>query len=239
MTLVISGGSGVLGNALAGIFPKAWRPTRREMDLLDTESIRRYLEAHRPSEVIHAAALTDLQRCEKDRDLARRVNVDGTVALLGIAREVAPDCFFLYVSTAGVFRGDTGGYDEDARPDPINEYGLSKLEGERRVLQEAGTCVVRTNFVRRGTWPHPAAFTDRFGTYLYDTGAATGIADLLVRRMTGIVHVCGDRRMSLFELARRTDPSVRPITMADRAGVPLGRDLSLVTKRWHPYALDT
>ncbi len=238
MTLLITGGSGTLGQALTALFPDALKPTRAELELLDEGSIRTFVKVHQPSEILHAAALTDLPSCEEDRDLAWRVNVEGTNLLLKLARDVAPKCFFLYVSTAGVFRGDTGSYDEGSQPDPVNFYGRTKLEGEKRVQEYPDTCIVRTNFVQRGKWPHPYAFADRFGTFLYDSGAAKGITEVLASGTTGIVHVCGDRRLSLYELARRTDPQVKPITMETYRGIPLARDMSLITRRWHPYKLD-
>jgi len=238
VTLLITGGYGTLGRALAPLFPDALRPTRRELDLADEGSIHAYLTANPPTEVIHAAALTDVGRCEQDRDLAYRVNVEGTAALLRLGRGVSADCYFLYVSTAGVFHGDSGNHSEDSPPDPVNHYGRTKLLGEQRVLSQPGTCVVRTNFVRRGPWPHPSAFVDRFGTFLYDTGAAKGIRDVLSARLTGIVHVCGSVRLSLYDLARRTDPAVKPGSLDGHRGPPLTRDMSLVTHRWRTYSLD-
>lgn len=238
MNVIITGGKGTLGRALGAVFPGALSPTRKDLDITREDSVRSYLSAHLPDVVVHAAALTSVQRCEEERELAWLTNVKGTDLLVRVAREVASGCYFLYVSTAGVFRGDTGGYHEDSPTDPVNYYGLTKLLGEERVRALPETCVVRTNFVRRGKWPHPSAFVDRFGTFLYDTGAARGIRDIAVRRLTGTVHVCGDRRLSSFELARFADPEVRPMTLDDYQGPPLTRDMSLVTRRWRTYTLD-
>ena len=237
MTILVTGGSGVLGHALAKTFPEADRPSRRELDLTDEHSIRAYIAAHRPSAIVHTAALTDIGKCEADRGAAWRTNVDGTEHLLREALAVAPDCFFVYISTAGVFRGDTGNYDEESRPDPVNYYGVTKFRAEQVVRKHSASCVIRTNFVRRGRWPHPQAFSDRFGTFLYDTGAAKGIREVFDAHMRGIVHVCGDQKLSLFEVARRTDPDVKPVTMEGYLGPPLTADMSLITRRWHPYSL--
>lgn len=238
MTILVTGGSGVLGQALAKTFPEAERPPRRELDITDEQSVRPYLAAHPPSAIVHAAALTDISKCEADREAAWRTNVEGTEDLLREALVVAPDCFFVYVSTAGVFRGDTGNYSEESRPDPVNYYGVTKFRAERVVRKHPASCVIRTNFVKRGKWPHPHAFSDRFGTFLHDTGAARGIRDVFDAHMRGIVHVCGDERLSLFEVARRTDPDVNPITMDRYRGPPLTVDMSLITRRWHSYSLN-
>ena len=237
MTIVLTGGSGVLGRALTTALPQALAPTRNELDLLDERTSETYLRSHAPSAIVHAAALTDVRRCEADRELAWRVNVGGTSALLRVVREVTPDCYFIYVSTAGVFRGDAGNYGEESLPDPVNYYGVTKWKGEKEVLRHDLTCVVRTNFVRRGKWPHPYAFGDRYGTFLYDTGAARGICDVLAARLTGIVHICGSVRLSLYELAKQMDPEVKPMSLDGYHGPPLTRDMSLVTHRWRTYTL--
>jgi dTDP-4-dehydrorhamnose reductase len=237
VTIVLTGGGGILGRALIAALPQALAPTRNELDLLDERTGEAYLRGHPPSAIVHAAALTDVGRCEEDRELAWRVNVDGTSALLRVAREVAPDCYVLYVSTAGVFPGDAGNYAEESLPNPVNYYGVTKWKGEEEVLRHDRTCVVRTNFVRRGKWPHPHAFVDRYGTFLYDTGAAGGICDVLAARLTGIVHICGSVRLSLYELARKTDPEVKPMSLDGYHGPPLTRDMSLVTHRWKTYTL--
>ena len=237
MTILLSGGTGVLGSALRALLPRALAPSRHQMDLTDERSIRDYLAANTADVIIHAAALTSVRQCEADWDLARAVNEVGTRTLLQVSRQLVPESYFLYVSTAGVFSGREGGYDEASVPDPINRYGQSKLAGETRILGEKNVCIVRTNFARRGAWPYPSAFVDRFATCLYDTGAAKGVQEVLAARLTGVVHVCCDRRLSQFEFARLTDPAVLPMSLEEYVGPPLNRDLSLVTKRWRPYTL--
>ena len=241
MTLVITGGSGTLGRAMRAIRPDALAPSRSEMDVTDRAAVRAFLSAHPPSSIIHAAALTSMSRCEAEKELANRTNVQATEELLRIAREVSPGCYFLFISSAGVFRGDAGGYDEDSptsEDQPVNHYGLTKLRAERAVLASENTCVVRTNFVKRGAWPHERAFTDRFGTFLHESGAAKAILEVHDARLTGIVHVVGNERLSLFELARRSSPAVLPMTASDHRGPPLTMDMTLLTKRWKSYSLD-
>jgi dTDP-4-dehydrorhamnose reductase len=238
VTTLVTGGSGVLGHALALTFPEADRPSKRELDITDEHSVRAYCSAQRPSAIVHAAALTDIGKCEANREAAWRTNVEGTENLLQHALAVAPDCFFIYISTAGVFRGDTGNYSEESRPDPVNYYGVTKFRAEQVVGKHSASCVIRTNFVRRGKWPHPYAFSDRFGTFLYDTGAAKGIREVFDAHVRGLVHVCGDQRLSLFEVARRTDSDVKPTTMNRYTGPPLAVDMSMTTRRWSPYSLE-
>jgi len=237
MPVLVTGGSGMLGRALRLRFPDALFPSRAELDVTLPETIERYLEGRDVAAVVHAAALTDAALCESDHALALKVNVEGTAAILSAVRKRSPDCYFLVVSTAGVFPCDRGGYHEHSTKGPVNFYCRTKLQAEEIVLRETNCCVVRTNFIRRGKWPHPRAFVDRFGTFLYDTGVAKGIKDLVERRFDGPVHLCGDRKMSLFEAARRTDPDVGHMSLSDYQGPPLPVDMSLITRRWKTYSL--
>lgn len=238
--ILITGGGGRLGAELKNIFPDASFPSSSELDITDAEEVSAYIRKASPSAVIHAAAMTDANACEKDRDMAWRTNVEGTVNVLKAFRAANPDGYFVYMSTAGVFKCDRGGYDEgSADYGPVNFYCLTKLCGEMAVRSFAGTLVVRTNFVPRGPWPHAKAFTDRFGTYLYADDVAAALKDVFAKRPEGVVHICGDRCMSMYEIARLSTPSVGKTTTEEMGSgaVALPKDMSLVTKVWHPYKL--
>jgi dTDP-4-dehydrorhamnose reductase len=98
--------------------------------------------------------------------------------------------------------------------------------------------IIRGNFVSREKWPYPKAFTDRYGTYLFAEDVAKGIKDVLDERLTGIVHIVGDKKISMFELARITTPDVQPMTLKEYRGPPLTIDMSLDTVRWKKYKID-
>jgi len=98
--------------------------------------------------------------------------------------------------------------------------------------------IVRSNFVPREKWPYEKAFTDRYGTYLFAEEVAKGIKDVLDERLTGIVHIVGDKKISMFELARITTPDVQQTTLKEYHGPPLTRDMSLDTIRWKKYMIN-
>ena len=97
--------------------------------------------------------------------------------------------------------------------------------------------IIRTNFVARKKWPYPKAFTDRFGTYLFADDVAKGINEVIQKDMEGIVHIVGDKKMSMFELAKLTTPDIQPITTKEYSGPKLTIDMSLDTERWKKYSL--
>jgi dTDP-4-dehydrorhamnose reductase len=195
-----------------------------------------FLKQNTPCVVIHTAAMTDVRAAEVEKLKCWNTNVHGVERLVAALQEVAPDCHFVYASTACVFQGDQGNYSEDDLPNPKNFYGLSKLIGEY-VAQRMRSClVIRTNFVARAPWAYLRAFTDRFGTYLYAEDVAQAICRLVEERETGLVHVTGTRRMSMYELACLTSPDVGTMTMAE-ISIPLTIDMSLRSNRLEPVEI--
>jgi dTDP-4-dehydrorhamnose reductase len=233
--IVITGGSGRLGSALGGVFPHAARPNRAELDITKPQTIRGYLQQLEspPSVLVHAAAMTDVRLAEQDHEQCWRTNVQGTKNLVAALQEFTPKCHFVYFSTACVFQGDVGGYTEDDIPNPKNFYGLTKLVGEFVAQLMQSHLVVRTNFVAREPWPFPKAFTDRFGTYLFAEDVACGLAELIQSRQQGLVHIAGDRQMSMYELAQMTSSDVGKLTVAD-VDIPLTMNMSLRSVRIAP-----
>lgn len=237
MNIIITGGSGRLGKELRLVFPDALFPSSSELDITNENSIVSYIKTHSPDMIIHAAAMTDARACEKDPKRAWDTNVEGTRRLIRAFKKSSPEGYFVYISTAGVFKGDSGGYKETDCPNPVNFYCLTKLIGEMIVTGHNNVLIIRTNFVPRGKWPHEKAFTDRFGTYLYPDDVANAIKELIDNTMTGIVHVCGDKKMSMYEIAKIDNPKISSMTAENYDDVNLPRDMSLLTERWHTYKL--
>jgi dTDP-4-dehydrorhamnose reductase len=234
----ITGGSGKLGKELVKIFPRSLHPTHRELELLDKSAVFEYVARHKPETAIHCAAWTDVRGCESNRIKAWENNVIATENLIDACQRYARGCYFVYMSTACVFRGDKGDYVETDLPYPDNFYSLTKLLGEFVVKRLENNLIIRTNFVPRERWRYKKAFTDRFGTYLFADDLALAIKDVIERGLVGIVHVAGEEKLSMFELARITTPDVKPMTMEDM-DLPLPKDMSLRSIRIDPYRLRT
>jgi dTDP-4-dehydrorhamnose reductase len=113
-----------------------------------------------------------------------------------------------------------------------NYYALSKLVSEEVALARPGTLVIRTSF-RPREWPYPIAFEDVYTSQDYVDVLAPEIS-LAVRRVAEIphdrLHIATERK-SVYELARRRSPTVRPGSRKE-AGVDLPEDVSLDTGRW-------
>jgi dTDP-4-dehydrorhamnose reductase len=237
LAILITGYPGVLGRELVNVFPESIHPTHSELEIGNEEDVNRLFEKNKISTIIHAAALTGIRPCEENKDLAWKSNVKGTENLVNACLKYCPDAYFVFVSTACVFDGHRGMYNENDIPYPENFYALSKLLGEFAVKKLPNTLIVRTNFVAKEPWKYPKAFEDRFGTYLYGEDVARAIKEVVDKRLYGLVHIVGDRKMSMYELAKKTSPDVLPMNIKEYSGPKLTMDMSLDTVRWKKYKI--
>ena len=237
MVVLITGGTGSLGIELQKVFPENISPTHEELDITNKEQVKKIFQQNEIDMVIHTAAITKVRQCEDNKQLAWRVNVQGTKNLIDEIIHSKLNISFVYVSTACVFDGYSEMYTEESIPYPENFYSLTKLLGEFEVNQLPNSTIIRTNFVPRKPWPYEKAFTDRFGTYLFANQVANGILDVLKEKLTGIIHIVGDKKISVFELAKMTTPNIKPMTINDYSGPPLTMDMSLNSERWKKYTI--
>jgi len=207
-------------------------------DITDSKFLKKSILEYNPECILHAAAITNAEFCENNKEVAWKVNVNATKNLLDISLSNNPNIYFVYISTSGVFDCGGGGYDEDSIPNPQNYYCLTKLEGENAIKKSKNVCIIRTSFVSREKWPYKKAFIDRYGTYLFTTGVAKGIMDVIEKKPKGVIHLTGNKKISMFDLAKITTPEIEPTTLKEYKGPKLPRDMSLRSKRWKTYSLE-
>ncbi len=190
-------------------------------NLEDNKGISDLMERIKPEVVIHSAALTDVDLCEREKDLAYRLNVEGTRALAQAAEKAGS--FLIYISTDYIFDGSRGMYREDDRADPVNYYGYTKLQGE----QFCRGCIART-CVTYGSRPASGKVNfalwlinslksgqnirvvrDQFITPTLNTSLARMVLEIADKRLCGVYHLAGATRISRYdfalELAREFD----------------------------------
>lgn len=239
MKVLITGGNGALGESLRKVFRNAYCPTHKEMDVSDSKSVEKAIFKFKPNLLIHAAALVGIRECEENKEIAWKTNVEGTQNVINALKKLDNDCYLVYISTACVFAGEKEKYyTEDSIPAPKNYYSLTKLCGEIVTRQYLNTLIIRTNFVPKGQWKYPKAFVDRFGTYLFSDDAAKGIFEAANKKEKGIIHIVGDKRMSMHDLAVLAgSKGVGKMTLAEYNGPSLTIDMSMSTKRWKKYKI--
>ncbi|MEW6422673.1 MAG: sugar nucleotide-binding protein [Deinococcota bacterium] len=230
-SVLITGGSGRLGQELRGLLPSLLAPTRQELDLTEPHSVRSAVERARPALIVHAAAYTDVAGAEREREACWRVNVEGTRHVAAAA--AATGARLIHISTDYVFSGEQGHYREtDVPGPPVNYYALTKLVAEEAARRAERVLIVRTSF-RPREFQHPVAFEDVYTSQDYVDVIAPLIAEVIQqadRIPDDILHVATERK-SVYDLARRRKPDVRPGRRAE-AKVVLPADVSLNTERW-------
>jgi dTDP-4-dehydrorhamnose reductase len=165
-----------------------------------------------PEVIIHTAALTDVDRCEEDKELAARINCRGTMWLKE-ASAIAGS-FLIYVSTDYVFDGKKGMYKETDATSPLSSYGRTKLAAERYADSVARPCVIygaRTdagkldfaNWVisRLREGRTVKAVTDQHITPTYNSNLSRMLLEVASRRLSGTYHLSGSTRISRYDFA--------------------------------------
>jgi len=156
MKELIIGGSGFLGSKLANSdcmkeasytffnnktpFMSKDEDRCSRMDLRNKNEVLRTLKAIKPSLIIHCGGITDTDFCEKEKQYSWDVNVEGVENLMRYY-----DGKIIYFSTDYVFDGNNPSYDEESKPNPVNYYGITKLQAEKMVLKREENLVIRVS----------------------------------------------------------------------------------------------
>ncbi|MEA3307501.1 MAG: dTDP-4-dehydrorhamnose reductase [Elusimicrobiota bacterium] len=115
------------------------------LDLTKPETIKKVFESVTPDIVILCSAMTHVDSCEKYKEEAWKINVEGAGLVAEHCKTL--NCRLVYFSTEYVFDGTAGPYSENDATKPISEYGRTKLEGENIVLALKDSLVIRTTVV--------------------------------------------------------------------------------------------
>ena len=227
--MLVTGAAGQVGSRLAGAFAghDVLAAARDVIDLSRREQVEAVVADFKPDIVVNAAAMTGVDACELDPELALAVNALGVRHLAQAADLVG--AHVVHISTDYVFDGaSTRPYDEWDAVAPISEYGRSKLGGERELAAHARSwTVLRTSWVfgRRGhdliSWAFDTYDRGELNGVLADQVSiptyAPDLAQLAARaleRRQGLFHTTsGDEAVSRHELVtsalrlRGIDPS--------------------------------
>ena len=216
MRILLTGANGQLGFELQRVLigEDLIPADQPDYELMDP-ALADKIAAVRPDLVIHAAAYTDVDGCERDPDTAFQVNALGTRRVAeGAAKTNAR---LVYISTDYVFDGkkDTP-YTERDGVNPLTVYGRSKLMGEQEALKACPSAlIVRTswlygvrgkNFVKTilqlaATRPEIRVVNDQKGSPTYARDLAGVIIALIRREADGVVHAGGEGECTWYELA--------------------------------------
>jgi dTDP-4-dehydrorhamnose reductase len=218
MNVTIFGASGLLGTALM----REWKGDEvsglsiEDVDIRDTAKVGALVAKEQPEWIVLAAAYTDVDGCESNRELAFSVNRDGAVNVAEVAKRVGAKLLFL--SSDYVFDGTkTSPYEIDDARNAESVYGQSKAEAEVRLLEvlpkccilrtawlfgRGGKCFPDTILKLAASRPALDVVSDQRGCPTYNVDLARAIIQLCRSGASGIVHVTNAGQCSWFEFAR-------------------------------------
>ena len=233
MKLLITGASGLYGSKLAKLAsakdyrvysgysqhkPAYGAPI--EFEISDKKSVEAAFKKAKPQIVVHAAALTNVDECETNKELAWKTNVDGTRNIIEAAKQ--NQAFPLLISTDYVFNGKKGLYKETDQTDPINYYGITKLKAEEQVKELVDQyCIARTSVIYGSTpatgkinfalWlinrlknnEQAKIVIDQWNSPTLNTNLASMTMEIIERKLTGIFHLSGATRISRLDFAKQ------------------------------------
>lgn len=247
MKVLITGGKGRIASCLKkeieGIYVDY-----DEMDITNKESVSTNFKKYAPEVVVHLAAITDVDYCEDHQKEVELINVTGTA---NIAEECKKwGCYLIHLSTDGVFDGLKGNYSENDSPNPINYYGVSKFEAEKKIQEiyssnslimriaypfgvseksNLGTWIIRSLTEGKQITPH----CDQIASPTYLKDITANIKKAIETRPTGILHCSGKEAINLYdfcvlvaEVKNLQTDTIKPIKVSENTKLKAKRPLN-------------
>ena len=221
-----------------------------KLDLTTFDSILSALKDIKPHYLVNAAALTNIEFCENNQDLAYQTNVNLAINLAKACQLLSIK--LIHISTDHIFDGFSSFYTELSSPNPLNIYGKTKLEAEIGIRAVTNNyLIIRTNFFDNGTYYRRSfsdwildqlkqeevvsLFNDIYFTPIHVQFLLRYVHALLNNNYCGIFHVSGPKRITKYDFGIKlahtlslNSSLIQPISIADRPDLVVRpRDMSL------------
>lgn len=219
--ILVVGAKGMLGQDLCQILKSLGHTVigtdRTVLDVTAYEQVENVLTKERPDIVINCAAYTNVDNAENDLETAKKVNVGGTENLAKVCSK--NDVLLVYISTDYVFDGTKNAkYLSTDKPNPINNYGLTKFEGEKVVQKyckkyyicrtswlygEYGKNFVETMLQLSENLQELNVVDDQMGCPTWTVDLSYMIGNIIAKNLPyGIYHTCGGGSTTWYEFAK-------------------------------------
>ena len=204
--IVITGGGGRFAQILKQDNKKLdiLYPGKKELDILNLNSIKKYLTKNKPQYLIHAAALSrPMNIHDKKISTSIDLNIIGTANIVKVCSELKIK--LIYFSTGYVYEGRIGNYKETDPILPVNNYAWSKLGGECAVAMYKNSLILRITMCEK-PFLHEYAFHDIRANFIFHEEVVKVIPKILDK--TGIINV-GGKIQSIYSFAKKTNKDVK------------------------------
>jgi len=246
--ILITGTSGLLGSKTAELAREHYKVLSTynakplfqgsvKMDVTNESEVLHVFRKFKPKIVVHTAAETNVDKCEVDKEPAWKVNAIGTKNVAEACNKIGAKV--LYISTDYVFDGEKGLYSEEDKPNPINYYGITKLEGEKYIMNLCKDYTIARTSVLYGWHPWKSNFVkwvieslrngkqisvvnDHFNSPTLADNLAEILLEIVKKDLKGLYHTSGSERINRFDFTLKIaeifdlDSSlIRPIKMSE------------------------
>ncbi len=236
--ILLTGATGKLGTQIVqfGLIKNLLTPSRKELDIRQKGSVKKYFRRNKIHGVIHCAAIARMIECEKKPIQALETNIVGTCNLVEEVLDIPGDkrIRFIHVSTDGVYPCTKGHYSEHDPAIPYNRYGWTKLGAECAVNLLPDFCIIRTRFFDPGDIPFNTYALDSYTSSVPITDLVQAIEFLLHSDFIGTVNI-GAERKSDYMRYKQFKPSIKKCRLDDisrKIDFEVSRDASLNSRLW-------
>ena len=237
MTILVTGSTGFLGPhlmvALKDTYPDVVGVSRSggsdyQYDLTDSNAVQHLLSRASPAVIIHAAAMTDVTRCQQEPELAVKVN---SGAVKNIVTHMPDGCRLIYISTDMVYSGGGPHREFSKSENPINMYGLSKFMGEFEAARAKNHLILRTNMYGFGARIKKSSSLVDFLVQKFKSGEPfqiftdTLFSPLHVKTLSDlIVKLCKKNKVGTFNAGSTNGMSKSKfaLLLANKMNLPIG-----------------
>lgn len=190
------------------------------LDITSAEEVNAVIDSEKPDVVINTAAMTNVDQCETEMEMADLLNVRSVEFIANAC--IRNDAFLVHLSTDFIFDGEDGPYKEDAKPNPLSFYGMTKLKAEQIILEsKVKASILRTVLVfgivddmnrsnivlwAKGAFEkgnHINVVDDQFRSPTLAEDLAQGCLLAAEHKVKGIFNISGKDFMSIYELVER------------------------------------
>tara|TARA_B110000971_G_scaffold140538_1_gene143662 strand:+ start:1023 stop:1709 length:687 start_codon:yes stop_codon:yes gene_type:complete len=206
---VITGGQGRFANTLKKSTLKLNLnyPNKRQLNVLSTFSIKKYLKKYKPKYLIHCAALSRPMDIH-DKNISKSIdlNIIGTSNIVKICSQL--NIKLIYFSTGYVYPGIKGNYKETDPVLPINNYAWSKLGGECAVAMYKNSLILRITMCEK-PFLHKKAFHDIETNFMYHQDLVKVLPKILDK--FGVINV-GGKIQTVYQFAKLSNKNIKKIS---------------------------
>ncbi len=226
MKIIFTGGSGRFGKVFKSKtkLKNVFYPSKKELNILNISSIKKYLLSKKAKLVIHAAGLSrPMDIHDSNISLSIDKNIIGTCNLVKICKSL--NIKLIYLSTNYVYPGTKGNYKETDPLLPLNNYAWSKLGGECAVNMYKNSLIIRLSMTEK-PFIHEFAFKDQITNFIFQEDVVKIFPKLL--NQTGIINFGGETK-SVFNFAKKTKKNIKGINSFKilKKKIPLNHSMNL------------